>query len=222
MNCGVIVSSGNDENGSTNYSTLDLFYNGQPVPQTPTATLSSGSVSPGDTVSVTGGTNWWGAPTERPTPAPTVTSRTIASDFYPVGAPQVLIGTSRATAVPVVNSTVTISGNSYACTGAESTTVGPNPCTLTVGPADRAPSRCPAVSPPATYNVYIDESNTTPLPGNGPNDTYQTAGGHQPGHGRVGDPDRRRRADGGQDLDHRLRGRRLRRRRRHHRPTATR
>ncbi len=41
VNCAVIFSSGNDENGSTNYSTLDLFYNGQPVPQTPTATLSS-------------------------------------------------------------------------------------------------------------------------------------------------------------------------------------
>ena len=30
---------------------------------------------------------------------------------------------------------------------------------------------------PGTYNVYIDESNTTPLPGNGPNDAYQTARG---------------------------------------------
>ena len=37
VNCAVILSSGNDENGSTNYSSLDLFYNGQPVPQTPTA-----------------------------------------------------------------------------------------------------------------------------------------------------------------------------------------
>ena len=30
---------------------------------------------------------------------------------------------------------------------------------------------------PGTYHVYIDESNTTPLPGNGPNDAYQTARG---------------------------------------------
>ena len=30
---------------------------------------------------------------------------------------------------------------------------------------------------PGTYHIYIDESNTTPLPGNGPNDAYQTARG---------------------------------------------
>ena len=30
---------------------------------------------------------------------------------------------------------------------------------------------------PGTYNLYIDETNTTPLHGNGPNDTYQTARG---------------------------------------------
>ena len=62
VDCTIIVSSGNDENGSTNYSTLDLFFNGQPVPQTPTATLSSQHRQPGGTVSVTGGTNWWGRP----------------------------------------------------------------------------------------------------------------------------------------------------------------
>ena len=50
VNCGVILSSGNDENGSTNYSSLDLFYNGQPVPQQSTATLSTGDAQPGDTV----------------------------------------------------------------------------------------------------------------------------------------------------------------------------
>ena len=36
---------------------------------------------------------------------------------------------------------------------------------------------------PGTYNVYIDESNTTPLPGNGPNDAYQTARGTSLGTG---------------------------------------
>ena len=30
---------------------------------------------------------------------------------------------------------------------------------------------------PGAYNIYIEESNTTPLPGNGPNDAYQTARG---------------------------------------------
>ncbi len=86
------------------------------------------------------------------------------------------IGTSRATAVPVVNSTVTINQDSYACTGAESTTVGPNPCTLTVG-QPTGTFQVPSGLAPGAYNVYIDESNTTPLPGNGPNDAYQTARG---------------------------------------------
>ena len=62
VSCGLIVSSGNDENGSTNYSTLDLFYNGQPVPQTPTATLSSSTVQAGATVTVTGGHQLVGRP----------------------------------------------------------------------------------------------------------------------------------------------------------------
>jgi uncharacterized repeat protein (TIGR01451 family) len=175
-NCAVIVSSGNDENGSTNYSSLDLFYNGQPVPQTPTATLSAAAAQPGDTVSVTGGSNWWGDDDGAPNAGPYGDFQNSAGDFYPVSAPQVLIGTSRATAVPVVNSTVAISGVSYACTGAESTSVGPNPCTLTVG-SPSGSFQLPAGLAPGQYNVYIDESNTTPLPGNGPNDSYQTARG---------------------------------------------
>ena len=71
---------------------------------------------------------------------------------------------------------MTIGADSYACTGAESTTVGPNPCTLTVG-KPTGTFQVPASLPIGTYNVYIDESNTTPLPGNGPNDAYQTARG---------------------------------------------
>ena len=176
MNCGVILSSGNDENGSTNYSSLDIFYNGQPVPQTPTAALSSGTVLAGDTVTVTGGSNWWGARDGAPNSGPYGDFQNDAANFYPVSAPQVLIGTSRATAVPVVNSTVTIGADSYACTGAESTTVGPNPCTLTVG-QPTGTFQVPSGLSPGAYNIYIDESNTTPLPGNGPNDAYQTARG---------------------------------------------
>jgi len=180
VSCAVIVSSGNDENGSVNYSSMDVFFNGQPVPQTPTATLSSGAVFPGDTVSVTGGTNWWGSPNGAPDPNPTGDSQNSANDFYSVGAPSVYIGTSRATAVPVVNSTVAIGGNSYACTGAESTTVGPNPCTLTVG-RPTGTFQIPSNLAPGAYNLYIDESNTTSLPGNGPNDSYQTAAGRNLG-----------------------------------------
>ena len=93
VNCAVTLSSGNDENGSTNYSTLDIFYNGQPVPQTPTAALSS-TVHAGDTVTVTGGTNWWGANSGAPNSGPYGDFQNNASNFYPVSAPQVLIGTS--------------------------------------------------------------------------------------------------------------------------------
>ena len=39
---------------------------------------------------MTGGTNWWGDPDGAPNADPTVTSRTMPSDFYPVGAPSVL------------------------------------------------------------------------------------------------------------------------------------
>jgi hypothetical protein len=176
VSCTVVLSSGNDENGSTNYSSLDLFYNGQPVPQTPTATLSASSSQVGGTVSVTGGTNWWGAPDGAPNAAPYGDFQNSAANFYPVSAPSVYIGTSRGSAVPVVDSTVTIPANTYACTGAESTTVGPNPCTLTVGTPSGS-FQVPSGLAPGAYNVYIDETNTQPLPGNGPNDSYQTSRG---------------------------------------------
>ena len=176
VNCAVTLSSGNDENGSTNYTSLDLFYNGQPVPQTPTASLSAGDAQPGASVSVTSGTNWWGANSGAPNAGPYGDFQNDSSNFYPVSAPQVLIGTSRGTAVPVADSTVTIGADSYACTGAESTSVGPNPCTLTVGDPTGT-FQVPGGLAPGSYNVYIDESNTTPLPGNGPNDAYQTARG---------------------------------------------
>jgi len=176
VSCSITASSGNDENGSTNYSTMQLFFNGQPVPQTPTASLSQAAAQPGDTVTVNGGTNWWGANDGAPNSGPYGDFQNDSSDFYPVSAPSVYIGTSRATAVPVVDSTVTINQDSYACTGAESTTVGPNPCALTVG-QPTGTFQVPAGLAPGSYNVYIDESNTTPLPGNGPSDAYQTARG---------------------------------------------
>ena len=84
VNCAVTLSSGNDENGSTNYSSLDIFYNGQPVPQTPTAALSSGTVLAGDSVTVTGGTNWWGADSGAPNAGPYGDFQNDSSNFYPV------------------------------------------------------------------------------------------------------------------------------------------
>ncbi len=175
VGCSVVISSGNDSNASVNYSSLDLFFNGQPVPQTPTATLSSSSAGVGGTLSVTGGTNWWGSSGGAPNSGPYGDSQ--SGNFYQVTAPGVYVGTSRATAVPVVNSTVTIPANTYVCTGAESNTVGPNPCTMTPGQPTGS-FQLPSGLSPGNYNIYIDESNTTPLHGNGPNDAYQTTTGH--------------------------------------------
>ena len=174
VSCSITASSGNDENGQANYTTMDLFFTGQPVPQQSTATLSAAGADAGGTVSLTGGTNWWGAAAGAPNVGPYGDDQ--AGAMYPVSAPGVFIGTSRGTAVPVVNSTVTIPGNQYVCTGAESATVGPNPCTMTPGQPTGS-FQIPSGLAPGTYNVYIDETNTTPLPGNGPNDAYQTARG---------------------------------------------
>ena len=69
-------------------------------------------------MSVTGGSNWWGAKDGAPNAGPYGDFQNDSGNFYPVSAPQVLIGTSRGTAVPVSNSTVTISAVTYACTGA--------------------------------------------------------------------------------------------------------
>jgi hypothetical protein len=175
VDCTIIASSGNDNNASYNNSTMELFFNGQPVPQQSTATLSSGSANAGGTVSVTGGTNWWGSSGGAPNTGPYGDDQGVGN-MYQVGAPGVFIGATRGTAVPVVSSTVTISANSYVCTGAESATVGPNPCTLTPGQPSGTFQVPPGLAA-GTYNVYVDETDTTPLPGNGPNDAYQTARG---------------------------------------------
>ncbi len=174
VNCSITASSGNDDNGSMNYTTEDLFFNGQAVPQQPTATLSTSGALTGGTVSLTGGSNWWGSSDGAPNTGPYGDFQ--AGAMYQVTAPGVYIGTSRATAVPVSNSTVTIPANTYVCTGAESDTVGPNPCTMTPG-QPTGTFQVPAGLAPGAYNVYLDETNTTPLPGNGPNDAYQTARG---------------------------------------------
>ncbi len=176
VSCTIIASSGNDFNGSFNNTTDDLFYTGQAVPQQSTATLSTSVTGAGGTVSVTGGTDWWGSADGAPNTGPYGDFQNGSGTMYQVSAPGVYIGTSRATAVPVVDSTVTIPADTYACTGAQSATVGPNPCTFTPGQPTGS-FQVPSGLSPGTYNVYIDESNVTPLPGNGPNDSYQTARG---------------------------------------------
>ena len=161
VSCSITASAGNDDNGSTNFSTMDLFFNGQPVPQQSTATLSSSGGVAGGTLSVSGGANWWGSSSGAPNTGPY--GDTQAGNFYPVAAPSVYIGTTRGTAVPVTASTVTIPANTYICTGAESNTVGPNPCTMTPGQPSGT-FQIPSGLSPGQYNVYIDETNTTPLP----------------------------------------------------------
>ncbi len=177
VSCSITASS-SAQGSSYDNSTMDIFYNGQPVPQQPTASLSSPGAGVGDTVSLTGGTNWWGSTRGAPNTGPYGDDQVGA--MYPVTAPGVFIGTTRESAIPVANSSVTISANSYTCNGPESGTVGPNvsPNTCTMSPGQ--PSGTFQVPPgltPGTYNIYIDESNTTPLPGDGPDDAYQTAQG---------------------------------------------
>jgi hypothetical protein len=173
VDCSDTASSG-DTSTNFNFSTDDILFTGQPVPQQSTATMSVSTANPGTSVTVTGGSNWWGNSGGAPNTGPYGDFQSGA--MYQVSAPGVFIGTSRATAVPVINSNVTISANNYVCTGAESSTVGPNPCTMTPGKPSGS-FQIPSGLAPGSYNLYIDESNTTPLPGNGPNDSYQTARG---------------------------------------------
>ncbi len=169
--CTDTVSTGSSSY-SWNFSGLDLLYTGQAVPQTSTATFNASSAQAGGSVTVTGGTNWWGNAGGAPVVG---TGHTQSGSYYTIPSPGVFIGTTRATAVAATSSTVAISATKYAC-GQASSSVPPNPCTFTPG----APSGSfvvPASLAPGSYNVYIDETNTGPFMGNGPNDSFQTARG---------------------------------------------
>jgi hypothetical protein len=168
VDCNITGSSGSSSY-SWNYTNDEFFYNGQPVPQQSTATLSASAALPGHTVNITGGTNWWGNSAGAPA---TGTGHTQSGSYYTVPAPSVYIGATRGTAT-LVTSNVSISPVTYAC-GQASSSVPPNPCTFTAGTVTGS-FTVPSNMAPGAYNVYIDESNTTPLMGNGPNDSYQTA-----------------------------------------------
>jgi hypothetical protein len=287
VDCSATAASGNDGSGantSFNYSSDDLFFANQPVPQTSTVSLSTSNAGPGGSVSISGGTNWWGAGnTDEPntgcvTFAPggaigacapltlstaltsgqpvtslsfstaltdTITSgdtilvtssghsqtfvasgtvtngatavsvssqnanfnypvgsdvedetagttggatygSTQVGDYYPLGAPQVYIGTNSASAHAAgpVSSNVTLWASTYNCTGTSTTTNGNiAPCNLEIGgknpnyAGDSAGTAAisgsftvPSNLTPGTYNVYVDALNNTPLPGNGPVD----------------------------------------------------
>ena len=139
VDCATIASSGNDDSGantSFNYTTDDLFFAGQPVPQTSTVSLSSSDVKAGDALTITGGSNWWGAGNQDEpntgcitygsggqasgvcTPGGLATyGDTQVGDFYPLGAPTVYIAPS---------SDVTASVDAHAATfGAANANAGP-------------------------------------------------------------------------------------------------
>jgi hypothetical protein len=172
VDCSITASSGT-QSGSFNYSTDELFFTGQPVPQASTATLGAASAPIGGSVSVTGGTNWWGNSGGAPNTGPY--GDTQSGAFYQVNAPSIYIGLTRGSAVQATSSTVSISPDTYVCSGAETNTDPPNPCVFTPGAPSGSFTVPAGLTPGVTYNVYIDETNTTPLPGNGPNDAYQTA-----------------------------------------------
>jgi hypothetical protein len=171
VTCNITGSTGSPSL-SWNFTNDQFLYNGQNLPQTTTATLSSNFVGAGDTVSVTGGSNWWGNAAGAPVAG---TGHTQSGSYYSVPAPGVFIGTSRGTAIPATSPNVQVSGVTYAC-GQASSSVPPNPCTFTPGQISGS-FTVPASLTPGSYNVYIDEPNTSPLMGNGPNDSYQTARG---------------------------------------------
>jgi len=176
VNAGLVACTITGSSGSPslswNFTSDQFLYNGQNLPQQPTATFSASSVSPGGSVSINGGANWWGNSAGAPIAG---TSHTQKGSYYSIPAPGVYIGTTRATAVAATSSTVQISGVTYAC-GQASSSVAPNPCTFTPGQISGS-FTVPASLTAGAYNVYVDESNTTPLMGNGPNDSYQTARG---------------------------------------------
>ena len=128
VDCSETASSGASTSESFNFGTDDILFNGQPVPQQSTATLSSSGAQVGDTVNVTGGSNWWGSRRAPPTPAPTGTTR--PAPCTRCLHPPCTLERPGPSAVAVTSSTVTIGANTYTSPGAESSTTGPNPCTM--------------------------------------------------------------------------------------------
>ena len=167
------------------------------------------SVLPGDTVTVTGGTNWWGGADGAPDAEPDRRRPEQCRRLLPGRRAERLhrdqpghrgAGGQLDRHHPGQHATP--------APGRRRPPSGRNPCTLTVG-QPTGTFQVPSGLAPGAYNIYVDESNTTPLPGNGPNDAYQTATGTNLGTAESVDADRRRGRDGGQDLDHRLCRRRV-------------
>ena len=132
--------------------------------------------SPGGTVSVTGGTNWWGSADGAPNSGPYGDVQNGAGTLYQVERAERLHRDQP--------------GHGRACRRLHGDHLRRHlrlhrsreldrrtqPLHLHPG-APTGSFQVPAGLSPGTYNVYIDETNVTPLPGNGPNDAYQTARG---------------------------------------------
>ena len=121
-------------------ATLQVSYADDPTPDPATATFTSGTTAPGDTVTLNSCStcNWWGAGSEgAPSFVPPIGPTPASAVAIP--APTVWVGTTRANAVeasPATN-TITVTPAGYACGtsgGANTTSPGPTAnCTLSQG-----------------------------------------------------------------------------------------
>ncbi len=131
VNCSIATLQANQSNNQYIASTIDISYADDPTPATPTASLSPNTgLTSGSTVTVNNcdTCNWWGAGTEGAPGFEGPVGQTGVAVSIP--APSIFVGATRATAtaVPAVDSSVTISPASYGCAasgGAASTSPGP-------------------------------------------------------------------------------------------------
>ena len=159
VDCSVATVTANQDNNTYIASTLEISYANDPTPDPATATLSATSgLTPGQSVSITGGQNWWGAGgTGAPSYLPSIATGTPTA----VPAPTVWIGSSRGSAMQAT-SNITVTPATYNCGssgGASETSPGPVAnCTLgqgTISGSFTVPSGLGCT----TCNVYVDEPN---------------------------------------------------------------
>ena len=147
-------------------ATLQLSYADDPTPDPATASFTSGTTAPGDTVTLNSCStcNWWGAGSEG-APGFTPPIGPAPASAFAIPAPTVWVGSTRADAVeasPATN-TITVTPAGYACgTSGGANTTSPGPvanCTLSQGTMSGS-----FVMPTVTCSpchVYVDEPNLT-------------------------------------------------------------
>ncbi len=116
VQCSIAALTANETGNSYIALALDVAYANDPTPANPTAAITpSSGLSAGQTVTVNACNtcNWWGAGT---TGAPGFASPAGAGGkATAIPAPTVFMGATRASVVPVTNSTVAITPASYNC-----------------------------------------------------------------------------------------------------------